>query len=96
MRGASALLPPLQELLSRFALGLPPWTVCGDKLGTGQRAEPCPCLLPDEPVDQHNRQKTLEVMVSPAITCESGRGWGRCGFWALWGPMAGPPRCHPC
>ncbi|KAM9255708.1 SID1 transmembrane family member 2 [Cariama cristata] len=23
---------------------------------------------PDEPVDQHNRQKTLEVMVSPAIT----------------------------
>ncbi|NXX19063.1 SIDT2 protein, partial [Podargus strigoides] len=26
------------------------------------------CLLPDEPVDQHNRQKMLEVMVSPAIT----------------------------
>ncbi|NWI37803.1 SIDT2 protein, partial [Picathartes gymnocephalus] len=37
----------------------------------GQRAEPCPCLLPDEPVDQHNRQKTLEVMVSPAITSEA-------------------------
>ncbi|XP_014740223.1 PREDICTED: SID1 transmembrane family member 2 isoform X1 [Sturnus vulgaris] len=26
---------------------------------------------PDEPVDQHNRQKTLEVMVSPAITSEA-------------------------
>ncbi|KAM6190993.1 SID1 transmembrane family member 2 isoform 1-T1 [Sarcoramphus papa] len=26
---------------------------------------------PDEPVDQHNRQKTLEVMVSPAITAEA-------------------------
>ncbi|NWZ33727.1 SIDT2 protein, partial [Brachypodius atriceps] len=25
----------------------------------------------DEPVDQHNRQKTLEVMVSPAITSEA-------------------------
>ncbi|KAM8989439.1 SID1 transmembrane family member 2 isoform 2-T2 [Guaruba guarouba] len=27
--------------------------------------------LPDDPVDQHNRQKTLEVMVSPAITSEA-------------------------
>ncbi|XP_032565355.1 SID1 transmembrane family member 2 isoform X1 [Chiroxiphia lanceolata] len=26
---------------------------------------------PDEPVDQHNRQKMLEVMVSPAITSEA-------------------------
>ncbi|XP_066420420.1 SID1 transmembrane family member 2 isoform X1 [Molothrus aeneus] len=26
---------------------------------------------PDEPVDQHNRQKTLDVMVSPAITSEA-------------------------
>uniref|UniRef100_A0A8C3J3F6 SID1 transmembrane family member 2 n=1 Tax=Calidris pygmaea TaxID=425635 RepID=A0A8C3J3F6_9CHAR len=26
---------------------------------------------PDEPVDQHNRQKKLEVMVSPAITSEA-------------------------
>ncbi|XP_032937454.1 SID1 transmembrane family member 2 isoform X2 [Catharus ustulatus] len=26
---------------------------------------------PDEPVDQHNRQKILEVMVSPAITSEA-------------------------
>ncbi|NXX43319.1 SIDT2 protein, partial [Tricholaema leucomelas] len=26
---------------------------------------------PDEPVDQHNRQKLLEVMVSPAITSEA-------------------------
>ncbi|XP_061870102.1 SID1 transmembrane family member 2 isoform X2 [Colius striatus] len=26
---------------------------------------------PDEPVDQHNRQKRLEVMVSPAITSEA-------------------------
>ncbi|NXD42672.1 SIDT2 protein, partial [Copsychus sechellarum] len=26
---------------------------------------------PDEPVDQHDRQKTLEVMVSPAITSEA-------------------------
>ncbi|NWV33212.1 SIDT2 protein, partial [Grantiella picta] len=26
---------------------------------------------PDEPVDQHNRQKTLEVVVSPAITSEA-------------------------
>ncbi|KAM6295658.1 SID1 transmembrane family member 2 isoform 1-T1 [Aegotheles albertisi] len=26
---------------------------------------------PDEPVDQHNRQKMLEVMVSPAITTEA-------------------------
>ncbi|NXB75593.1 SIDT2 protein, partial [Donacobius atricapilla] len=26
---------------------------------------------PDDPVDQHNRQKTLEVMVSPAITSEA-------------------------
>ncbi|XP_038017558.1 SID1 transmembrane family member 2 isoform X2 [Motacilla alba alba] len=26
---------------------------------------------PEEPVDQHNRQKTLEVMVSPAITSEA-------------------------
>ncbi|KAM6334419.1 SID1 transmembrane family member 2 isoform 24-T24 [Alca torda] len=29
---------------------------------------------PDEPVDQHNRQKMLEVMVSPAITCKPRRG----------------------
>lgn len=56
------------------------------------RAEPCPCCLPDKPVDQPNRQKTLEVMVSPAITCESGRGWG---CWALWAPTAGLPRCQP-
>ncbi|NWS46771.1 SIDT2 protein, partial [Probosciger aterrimus] len=27
--------------------------------------------LPDDPVDQHNRQKMLEVMVSPAITSEA-------------------------
>ncbi|KAM6334432.1 SID1 transmembrane family member 2 isoform 37-T39 [Alca torda] len=37
----------------------------------GSRANRPPCLLPDEPVDQHNRQKMLEVMVSPAITSEA-------------------------
>lgn len=40
----------------------------------GGRADRPPCLLPDEPVDQHNRQKMLEVMVSPAITCKPRRG----------------------
>ncbi|KAM6334411.1 SID1 transmembrane family member 2 isoform 16-T16 [Alca torda] len=40
----------------------------------GSRANRPPCLLPDEPVDQHNRQKMLEVMVSPAITCKPRRG----------------------
>lgn len=30
-------------------------------------------LLPDEPVDQGYRQKTLSVLVSRAVTCECGR-----------------------
>lgn len=51
----------------------------------GSRADGPPCLLPDDPVDQHNRQKMLEVMVSPAITCKPGRGWGVLGSaGALW------------
>jgi hypothetical protein len=29
-------------------------------------------LLPDEPVDQGHRQKTLSVLVSQAVTCECG------------------------
>lgn len=29
-------------------------------------------LLPDEPVDQGHRQKTLSVLVSRAVTCECG------------------------
>ncbi|NWV68495.1 SIDT2 protein, partial [Malurus elegans] len=62
---------PYYPLSKDASPGLLPWAVCGDELGTGQGAEPRPCPIPDEPVDQHNRQKMLEVMVSPAITSEA-------------------------
>lgn len=55
-------------------------------------ADRCPRLPTDEPVDQHNRQKMLEVMVSPAITCKPGVGDGSGGCWVVRGPGAA---AHP-
>lgn len=56
----------------------------GMGLGPRRGADCWLCLPTDKPVDQHNRQKMLEVVVSPAITCKPGwevalgavKGWG--------------------
>lgn len=43
-------------------------------------------LLPDEPVDQGHRQKTLSVLVSRAVTCKCGWLSGDGHFWLLFRP----------